>query len=272
MLAQVKLKIAVTIEELNTLVQLHRQTRRLLIGLDYDGTVAEIAPRPELARPTLELLQILTRLVACPDYEVVIVSGRPLTELQQLLPVPGLNFLGSHGAEGFIVGTFCSFTEPNVDLLDYGELTKQITIRLADLSGWWLESKPLGLALHYRQAGSEMEARILDILEPWLTDIRRQGGFQVLYGRKAIEFLPRTVSKGQAFIGILLYPGFNECYPLYCGDDVTDESVFHMLQGRGLTVKVGTTGEGTQADYFLADPVEVRRFLALLAAQEEGKS
>jgi trehalose 6-phosphate phosphatase len=268
---QKELKIATTLEELIALVQSHRQTRRLLIGLDYDGTMAEIAPRPELARPTLELLQILTRLVACPDYAVVIISGRPLPELQQLLPVPGLNFLGSHGAEGFIEGSLCSFAEPDVYLLNYGELTRQITLRLADLAGWWLESKPLGLALHYRQASPEMESRILGTLEPWLTDIRRQGCFQVLYERKAIEILPRTVSKGQAFTGILLSPCFSECYPLYCGDDVTDESVFHMLQGRGLTVKVGTTGEGTQADYFLADPVEVRRFLALLAAQKKEK-
>jgi trehalose-phosphatase len=270
-LEQGKPKIAATIEELIALVQSQRQTRRLLIGLDYDGTMAEIAPRPELACPTLELLQILARLVACPDYVVVVVSGRPLQEIQQLLPVPGLNFLGSHGAEGFIGDTFCSFTEQDVYLLDYGELTRQLTMRLADLSGWWLETKPLGLALHYRQAGSEAEAHILNTLEPWLTGIKRQGGFQVLYGRKVLEFLSCTVSKGLAFARILLYPCFAEVYPLYCGDDVTDESVFHMLQGRGLTVKVGTTGEGTQADYFLADPVEVRRFLALLAALEEEK-
>ncbi len=34
----------------------------------------------------------------------MVVSGRPLRDLQELLPVPGLDFLGSHGGEAFIGG------------------------------------------------------------------------------------------------------------------------------------------------------------------------
>ena len=84
--------------------QAHRQRRPLLLFLDYDGTLVEIAPRPELARPTPELLELLRRLTAQRDLKLMVVSGRPLRDLQELLPVPGLNFLGSHGGETFVSG------------------------------------------------------------------------------------------------------------------------------------------------------------------------
>ncbi len=84
--------------------QAHRQRRPLLLFLDYDGTLVEMAPRPELARPTPELLELLRRLAAQRDLKLMVVSGRPLRDLQELLPVPGLNFLGSHGGEAFVSG------------------------------------------------------------------------------------------------------------------------------------------------------------------------
>ena len=72
--------------------------------LDYDGTLVEIAPRPESARPTKELIQILGRLAPLPGLALVVVSGRSLNNLWGLLPIRGLNYLGSHGAEGLIAG------------------------------------------------------------------------------------------------------------------------------------------------------------------------
>ncbi len=89
---------------LGSAIQARRRGQPLLLFLDYDGTLVEIASRPELARPTSELIELLSRLTARPDLKVMMVSGRPLWELQELLPVPGLDFLGSHGGEAFISG------------------------------------------------------------------------------------------------------------------------------------------------------------------------
>jgi trehalose 6-phosphate phosphatase len=63
----------------------------LLLFFDYDGTLVEIAPRPELARPTPELFKLLRRLASQEDMRVLVVSGRPLRELQELLSVSGLH-------------------------------------------------------------------------------------------------------------------------------------------------------------------------------------
>ena len=81
-----------------------RRGRPLLLFLEYDGTLMKIALRPELARPTPEVLELLSRLAAQEDLKAMVVSGRPLRDLQELLPIPGLDFLGSHGGEVSISG------------------------------------------------------------------------------------------------------------------------------------------------------------------------
>jgi trehalose 6-phosphate phosphatase len=259
------------IESLIAAAKVLPKDQKLLLLLDYDGTLVEIAPRPELARPTQELIKILVRLASLPGLAVVVVSGRSLKNLQEFLPIGGLNYLGSHGAEGLIGG------EPWTPKVDAGsteeqeELQTQLARKLADLSGWWLESKPLGFALHYRQAEPEEAVKIFQVLEPWLDQVGRAGRYQILQGKKVVEILPQGVSKGAAIQEILLFPGFIKYFPVYLGDDVTDESAFQILQGRGLTIKVGDARVATAATYFLASPLAVRQFLNLLCAYFEDR-
>lgn len=247
-----------------------KKNRGLLLFLDYDGTLVEIAPRPELARPTPELLRLLARLVARPDYAVVVVSGRQLQDLQELLPIPGLNYIGSHGGEGLIDGNPWNFKAPPGTPEELGEMKKQLLAYLSKLSGWWLEIKPLGLALHYRQASSEEAARIIKTLEPWLAQVIQQGRYQILGGKKVVEILPQGVSKGAAITKILSFPGYAEFFPLYLGDDVTDESAFRVLKDKGLGIKVGRSESPTPAAYSLSHPAAVQRFLARLAAHPKN--
>ena len=84
-----------------------------------------------------------------------------------------------------------------------------------------------------------------------------------------LEILPHGVSKGAAIQEILSLPGFFGFFPIYLGDDITDESAFRVLQGQGLTIKVGRPETETAASHFLPDPEAVRHFLALLAAPLE---
>jgi trehalose 6-phosphate phosphatase len=249
-------------------IQARRQGRPLLLLLDYDGTLVEIAPRPELARPTPEVLELLGRLAAQRDLKVLVVSGRPLRELQELLPVPGLDFLGSHG-EGFIGGRFHPLPIAAADRQELGGKRNRLVVRLQPFQGWWLEDKPQGFALHYRQVPTEHPSEFIEILERWQEQLRQEGRFQLLAGKKVLEILPRGVSKGAAIKDILLLPGFVGFFPIYLGDDITDESAFQILQGQGLTIKVGHPNTETAASHFLPDPAAVRHFLTMLAFPEE---
>jgi len=260
------------IESLIVAIEALPKDQKLLLLLDYDGTLVDIAHRPELARPTQELVKVLTHLASLPGLALVLVSGRPLKDLVELLPISGLNYLGSHGAEGLIRGEPWTLKTGAGSREEREALQRELAGKLADLSGWWLETKPLGFALHYRQAGPEEEARIMQVLESWLAQVDRTGLHQILRGKKVLEILPKGISKGAAIREILLLPGFSEHFPVYLGDDVTDESAFQVLQGRGLTIKVGVDTGATAATYYLAHPAAVQQFLALLAAPLEDRA
>jgi len=237
----------------------------LLLLLDYDGTLVELAPWPHPARPAPELLGTLTRLVVLPDLEAVIISGRSLRNLQELLPLPGLHFVGSHGGEGLIRGTLWTSRAGRTSDAERDGIHQKLLDSLRDCKAWWVEARPLGLAIHYRQATPEEATRILATLEPLLTQVTEGERFEILRERSVVEILPGGVGKGEAIMELISSAQFSHLFPTYFGDDVADASAFQVLKGQGLTVRVGTRAAG--ADYFLPSPVEVRQFLEVLATR-----
>ena len=193
-----------------------RQGQPLLLFLDYDGTLVEIAPRPELAHPTLEVLEVLSRLAALEDLKVMVVSGRPLRDLQELLPVPGLDFLGSHGGEASISGCPHSLQVALANEADLSGWRNWLVRRLKPFRGWWIEDKPQGLALHYRQVDTEDLSEFMGILGTLQEQLRQEGRWQLLGGKKVLEILPQGISKGAAiqtnFIAIRIFWVFPDIY------------------------------------------------------------
>ncbi len=250
-------------------VQNQRRIQPLLLLLDYDGTLVETAPWPELARPTPELLELLSRLTAQGDLKVAVVSGRPLRELRELLPIPGLDLLGSHGGEALIADRLQFPQGAAIDFNGLALWRNRLARRLKPFRGWWIEDKPQGFALHYRQVPEEQSHEFIETLERCRERLRQEGGFQLLAGKKVLEILPLDVSKGAAIQEILALPGFQGFFPVYIGDDITDESAFQALGGRGLAIRVGGSRNRTEASYYLPDTKMVRNFLALLAASPE---
>jgi trehalose 6-phosphate phosphatase len=251
-------------------IQTRRQGQPLLLFLDYDGTLVEIAPRPELAHPTLEVLEVLSRLAALEDLKVMVVSGRPLRDLQELLPVAGLDFLGSHGGEASISGWPHSLQVVPANEADLSGWRNRLVRRLKPYRGWWIEDKPQGLALHYRQVDAEDLYEFMGILGTLQEQLRQEGRWQLLGGKKVLEILPQGISKGAAIQAILLLSEFSGFFPIYIGDDSTDESAFIVLRNRGLTIQVGGPRPMTAATHFLPETRSVLHFLALLAVLPEG--
>lgn len=250
-------------------LQTQRQGRPLLLFLDYDGTLVDIAPWSELARPTLELLALLETLVQRRDFQIFVVSGRPLQELQDLLPVMGLNFLGSHGGEALIAGRPYPLQVATADSKELFQWRSRLAEMLQPFRGWWIEDKPLGFALHYRQVPESQLNEMTVVLGRWQEQLRQEGSFQILAGKRVVEILPFGVSKGAAIQEILLLSGFLGFFPVYLGDDVTDESAFRILQDQGLTIRVGGPRNRTAASHYLPDTKAVRHFLDLLAVPPE---
>lgn len=247
---------------------------RLLVCLDYDGTLVPIAARPEQARPPSPVLRILSQLAQTPDIDVAIMSGRPLANLRTILPIPGVAYIGTHGLEVCTArGEFLSFLPPGAFSTILTSLRMQIEHLVADVPGIFVENKGQAFALHYRLAQPEIAEQLV---AESLAMIRRYQGkgvaLEVQHGKKVLEIHPVGVNKGKA-VQFLLQSYDNTILPLYIGDDVTDENAFRVLNKRGVTILVADPPRRTSARYHLRNPEEVWCFLTrLLEARTLGRS
>src|SRR3990172_4063071 len=79
--------------------------------LDYDGTLAPLAPTPDQALPLPGIARLLQELTEMPGAYVAVVSGRPIADVRRLLDVPGVYYVGLHGLEVSLPGGETELTE-----------------------------------------------------------------------------------------------------------------------------------------------------------------
>ena len=133
--------------------------------------------------------------------------------------------------------------------------------RLERLPGVWLEAKPRGLAIHYRQAPEWAEAThhlaraLLVALGP---------AYRLQAGKEVLEILPAQASKGAGIRRLMALPPYRGRTPVFAGDDLTDEDGFAAVNALGgISIRVGR-GDGTQARHRLATPAALRDWLRRL--------
>src|SRR5665213_3983546 len=76
-----------------------KASRRVVVFLDFDGTLVNIAPLPDQVRMTPATRRVLQRLVRHPRVTVVVISGRRRAELLRYIGVPGIRYFGLYGWE-----------------------------------------------------------------------------------------------------------------------------------------------------------------------------
>jgi trehalose 6-phosphate phosphatase len=223
--------------------------RTFALFLDVDGTLVEIAATPEAVVVAPGLPTLLAELDRQLDGAVAIVSGRPLTQIDELLhPFTG-SAAGEHGvAIRYGDGTL---EEMPVGLAVPDTWREALTATAARWPGVRIEPKPHGVTIHYRLAPERANEvwRVVRALvpedHPW---------FRLLPAREAVEIGLRAASKGQAVERLMRQATFHGRKPVYVGDDFTDEagiSAAKELGGIGLRV-----GEA-----FGGDPAHVRAWL-----------
>jgi trehalose 6-phosphate phosphatase len=236
--------------------------RRSGLFLDVDGTLLEIAPRPDLVRVPAELPRLIARLAEQRHGALALISGRPLTELDGFFQpwrgaAAGLHGIERRRADGVLDGVVDS---------DSAAALARIRPRLVALAGGQngliLEDKGRTLALHYR-AVPEREAEIRAFAE----GLERETGtaLRLVPGKMVVELQPRNANKGLAIAAFLAEPPFVGRNPIFVGDDTTDEDGFIEIRRRGgVAVKVGKPGK-TAANYSLPSVTAVLEWLARTA-------
>jgi trehalose-phosphatase len=236
--------------------------RGAMVFLDYDGTLTPIVRRPEHAVMSEEMRDVVRTLAA--RVPVAIVSGRDRAALEELVALPELIYVGSHGFD--VVGPpgaglRLEVAAEYVPDLDAAEAA--LRGRLAGIRGALVERKRLTLAAHYRLVAGVHRAKVADAVEAVRAAhprLRRDRGKAVFELRPDVEW-----DKGHAVRWVLdrVAP---HALALYVGDDLTDETAFAALRGRGLGIAVGVRGRRTLADLGLHDPDEVGSFLRRLTS------
>lgn len=241
------------------------QAPRLLVALDFDGTVAPLVDDPSTSRVTAAAQAAIDRLRALPDTWVAFVSGRPLDALARLTEAgPDALLVGSHGVEVSIRGEVAAF-ELNADERDrMSRLESALTELAATLPGTRLEHKPVGYGVHTRVVADHSRVPALHSAARHAAD--RIGGFTTRVGKDIIEFSVRDVNKGDGVR--MLRELLRDVAVLYAGDDVTDEDAFAVLEAGDLGVKVGA-GD-TRARARVAGVPAFAQLLAQLATGREA--
>jgi trehalose 6-phosphate phosphatase len=237
--------------------------RRIGFFLDFDGTLAPIAPRPDAAVLPERCRAVLKELGR--HHLVCILSGRTLDDLRQKTGLTELYYGGDHGYR--ISGPQGSGVELRVGDEARGELEsagRQLRERLADVPGVVLEMKEFSLSVHYRLAAIEDEPLIANVTEQVSA---RYPSLRMTEGKCAHELRPAMDwGKGEAMLWILDRLGLdrqNLC-PIVLGDDVTDEDMFRAAAGWGVCVLVGPAEQHSEAEYRLDTPEQAAEFLAWL--------
>lgn len=233
--------------------------------LDVDGTLIEIAPRPDQVRIPPRLPPLLLRLNSLLDGALALVSGRSLADLDRLFGGIGLAAAGQHGLE--LRDPTGSVTRTAIDGEELAEITAQLEGYVRSAPGTLLEEKGMTVALHFRNV-PEREAEARALAQALLQ--RHGERFHVQEGKMVLEFKPRGVDKGTVIERFMTLPPFAGRLPVFVGDDVTDEHGFAAVNRLGgISIQVGDR-EPTAAGFRTPSVGSMASWLEQLAAALDG--
>lgn len=239
---------------------------RLLVTLDFDGTLAALAETPDQARLEPEYRAALKALCASPGVGLFILSGRALRPLRRLVGLRGLYYGGNHGAELAGPGLAWRDDKALAARRELADLAADLRERFPAGTGVLVEDKQFSVSVHYRNIRPPYRRGFLARMGRLTC---RRGPLRWKRGHKVFEALPAGAAhKGDALA--LLARRLRAASCLAVGDDLTDEDMFRAVGRGGIAVRVGCRA-GSAADYFLRSQGEVLRLLEFVAAVRRGR-
>jgi trehalose 6-phosphate phosphatase len=226
--------------------------------LDFDGTLVEIADKPQNVHVSEDLKQLVDDARHRVGGALAIVSGRSIASLDRLLSPFRFLASGIHGcerrtAEGITI-------RPEVDAERIAKARAALGELVRQHPGLLLEDKGYSLAVHYRLA-PEMQSHVRSAVDVVLAGLGPD--FVLQAGKSVLELRPGSWSKGTSVAAFMKEAPFRGRTPIYIGDDVTDEDAFEVVNDlHGLSIRVGAAG-ATLAQHRLANVGEVLKWLSM---------
>ena len=225
------------------------------VFLDFDGTLVELAERPEAVVVDAELTGLLDRLSERLRGRVALVSGRSIQQLDGFLEGTRafLALVGSHGAETRLAGDAIVRPDRPASL---DEAARVFAASFGDREGVVIEVKSLGVGIHYR-----LDPSVEDAAHALAQAFAATNDLEVQHGKMMIELRLPGHDKGSAIAALMDRAPFAGHPPVFLGDDLTDEPGFaaaSRLGGAGIVVG---PPRNTAARYRLDSVATVRAWL-----------
>ncbi|KAL3014699.1 hypothetical protein AAZX31_06G120400 [Glycine max] len=217
--------------------------KRIIVFLDYDGTLSPIVNDPDRAFMSDEMRAAVYEIATY--FPTAIISGRSRDKGIEVPFQPAKKFLPA-----------------------IREIIRVLKNEVKEIKGAMIEDNGFCLSVHFRQ----VQEKDYDVLEEKVKSVLENNPqFCLTEGKKVMEIRPSIKwNKGNAVEYFLDTLGLSSCsdiLPVYIGDDRTDEDAFKVIQSReqGYPIIVSSIPRETNALYSLRDPSEVLIFLSRLA-------
>ncbi len=245
--------------------------KHILLMLDFDGTLAPIAPTPDEAVLPDETRRELVRLAESSMCSIGIISGRALGDVRAKVGISGVTYVGNHGVE--VVrpneeprSVSMAQSRPMLEMLK-----EELKAKLAPFRGAIVEDKGYSLAVHYRTVEEEDRSRVKAVVHETIGAMGVEEEIKLGSGAMVIEIRPPIGGDKGTIVSSLLEleaasAGGKSIFAIYLGDDSTDEDAFKAMRGRGWGILVGAP-RISHAEYYLKDPGEVLMFLRFIVGR-----
>lgn len=245
---------------------LNMDSDQVVLFLDIDGTISEFHPDPDKSIIHPEIINILENLQQY--IQLILVTGRSILQAQKLIHPLQWNIAGSHGLELIYqadLKTLISLNKPQLQALK--QYIQEQAVQIPDLR---IEVKDYSVALHFREH-PQLEDRVHAFA---LECLNQFSDFELKAGKYVFELVPKGANKGSAIQQIIQQYHLTDHYPMFIGDDLTDETGFKVINAlHGCSIKVGL-GQ-TLARYRLENVSQVqaflKEFLNLIEVQEQQR-
>ncbi|XP_044474911.1 probable trehalose-phosphate phosphatase D [Mangifera indica] len=248
--------------------------KKIVMFLDYDGTLAPIVEDPDRAFMTSEMREAVRDVARY--FPTAIVTGRCRDKVFSFVKLAGLYYAGSHGMD--IEGPSKSrkykkdnqgvLFQPASEFLPMiDEVYKTLKEKTKSIPGAKVENNKFCLSVHFRCVDEKSWGALAEEVRLVLNGYPK---LKLTQGRKVLEIRPTIKwDKGRALeflLEALGYANSKDVVPVYIGDDRTDEDAFKVLRnrGQGLGILVSKAPKDTYASYSLQEPSEVNEFLRRL--------
>lgn len=234
------------------ILSIYQRSSKKILFIDYDGTLSPFASTPFQAKPTADVLELLSSLAHNLSTNIVIISGRDKATLEKWFGHLPITLAAEHGI--WVKTKSYEWQLPRKVTNDWKKQILPILEEYTDrIPGTFIEDKDYSLSWHYRMADPEqyllLKRELIDDLVHFTANI----DLAVVQGNKVVEIRNSMINKGTIVHDLTANREYS--FVMCIGDDATDEDMFKATPSKGFAIKVGL--QETSARYYVNNYREV---------------